>query len=425
MKGRTFAVVSLGNVIEWFDFGLFIYLAPIIGKYFFPSGKGFDPGLSAFEVFAAGFICRPLGGILFGHIGDRLGRAKSLTFSILAISISTAALGLLPAYSVLGWMAPVCFFLLRCIHGLSAGGEYTGAVIYLGEFAPVNKKGLLTSFAVAGANLGFFLATLILIFLNLFSSPVVKNIGWRFCFIGSGIFGWFIMYSRLKLQETSTFLELKASKKINERPFWYAVRYNPKIILQIFGLTCLGAPFYYMFFGFLPNFLAIHNHIAILKTLSAQAVFLLLMLLLLPVAGVAGDYFGRRKVLMITAIGMIFLSIPCFYLMQQNSLLLLFFGLGIATVLSSLEQANNLVTFVENCPAQIRSSGISFAYNTGNAIFGGTAPLMFSVLSEKIYPVASAYYLVLMACIGLWVIYTLKNNQTSINTQTSVIYPAQ
>ncbi len=343
-------------------------------------------------------------------------RAKTLTVSIIAISFSTGLVGLLPAYARIGWIAPLLFIALRCVHGLSVGGEYTGAVIYLGESAPVKKRGFLASFAVVGANLGFFLATLMTILLNIFSSNIIlKNWGWRLCFIGSGCLGLFILYNRLKLQETAAFINLKKADKIISKPFLSVMRKAPKIMLQILGLTCLGAPFYYMFFGYMPNYLAQNFHVTLIKSLSVQGLLLLVMLLILPLGGICGDWFGRKKVLLITAIGMILLTIPCFYLMQHSTLICLLAGLGIATILSSLEQSNNLITFVENCPVDVRFTGVSFAYNTGNAIFGGTAPLVFSLLTEKLNLMASAYYLIAMATISLVVIMTLKN-QTQPDT---------
>lgn len=410
MDARTLIMVSFGNILEWFDFALFIYLAPVMGKNFFFSDNPIFATLMTFGVFAAGFICRPLGGILFGHLGDRIGRAKSLTFSILAISCSTGLMGLLPTYTQIGWLAPGLFITLRLIHGVSVGGEYTGAVIYLGESAPVKKRGFLASFAIAGANLGFFFATLTVLLLDTFFSQTgIAEWGWRICFIGSGCLGLLILYNRLKLQETPAFLQLQKVQQVEEKPLLAALRY-PRKLLQIFGLTCMGAPFYYMFFGYMPNYLAQYFGISLLKSLSVQGLLLLAMLIFLPLAGACGDRFGRKKILLFCAIGMILLTIPCFYLMQQNTLMTIFLGLFIATILSALEQSNNLITFVESCPANIRYTGISFAYNVGNAVFGGTAPLIFSVLTEKINLLASAYYLIIMAAIGLMVIMTLAGS---------------
>jgi MFS transporter, MHS family, proline/betaine transporter len=414
MDKRALIMVGSGNILEWFDFALFIYLAPLIGKYFFPAHSLAYSTTLTYGVFAAGFICRPVGGILFGHLGDHIGRSKTLMLTILVISISTILLGLLPGYTQIGWLAAVLFVGLRCIHGLSVGGEYTGAVIYLGESAPAQKKGLVTSFAMVGANLGFFLATLVTLLLSRFSSPFLTHWGWRLAFIFSGGLGGIILYNRFRLQESNAFLYLKNHKKIIAKPFFAVLRYAPKILLQILGLTCMGAPFYYMFFGYMPNYLAQHTGVPLFKSLGIQSILLLLMLILLPIAGICGDRFGRKKVLLFTALGMVLLVLPCLNLMQQSSTVFIFAGLGLATLLSSLEQGNNLVTFVENCPSNIRYTSISFGYNTGNAVFGGTAPLIFSLLTKQFSLTVAGYYLIAMTVISLFTIMSFRSRSDAV-----------
>lgn len=414
MDKRALIMVGAGNILEWFDFALFIYLAPLIGQYFFPAHSLAYSTTLTYGVFAAGFICRPLGGILFGHLGDQISRSRTLMLSILLISASTIMLGLLPGYTQIGWLAAALFIGLRCIHGLSVGGEYTGAVIYLGEAAPTQKKGFITSFAMIGANLGFFLATLIVLLLKSFSSPFLLHGGWRLAFILSGSLGGIILYNRWRLQESNAFIYLKKHKQIITQPFFAVLRYTPKILLQILGLTCMGAPFYYMFFGYMPNYLAQHAGVPLFESLGIQSILLLFMLIFLPLAGICGDRFGRKKMLLVTALGMIVLVLPCLNLMQQPSTILIFTGLGLATLLSSLEQGNNLVTFVENCPSNIRYTSISFGYNTGNAIFGGTAPLIFSLLTKQFSLMAAGYYLIAMTVISLFTILSLKTKKISV-----------
>jgi MFS transporter, MHS family, proline/betaine transporter len=413
MDNRTLMIVSVGNALEWFDFALFIYLAPMIGAYFFPAHNAASATLAAFAILAAGFICRPLGGIIFGHLGDQMGRAKTLVLSILTISSATGLVGLLPGYAQIGWVATALFILLRLIHGLSVGGEYAGAVIYLGETAPPKNKGFFSSFAIAGANLGFFLATLVSLLLNLLPPTRIGHWGWRLCFIMSGALGLLILYYRLKLQETAVFLHLKQAKKTAQRPLSAVFRESPKTFGQILGLTCMGSTFYYLFFGYMPNYLAQFFGVSLLKSFGCQEILLLAMLILLPLAAACGDRFGRRNLLMISAFGMILLTIPCCYWMQQNTWLMLVMSLSLTAILSALEQGNNLITFVESCPTNIRYTCIALAYNTGNAVFGGTAPLIFSVLTQKIHSLAAGYYVVLMAMISLSVIFTLKIKSAS------------
>lgn len=420
MDKRALIMAGSGNILEWFDFALFIYLAPLIGKFFFPVHSLAYSTTLTYGVFAAGFICRPLGGILFGHWGDHIGRAKTLMLSILVISASTILLGLAPSYTQIGWPSAALFIGLRCIHGLSVGGEYTGAVIYLGESAPARKKGLVTSFAMIGANLGFFLATLATLLLRSSSSPWIMHWGWRLAFIISGSLGGIILYNRLKLRESKAFIYLKKHQKIVAKPLFAVLRHAPKTLLQILGLTCMGAPFYYMFFGYMPNYLAQHVGVPLLKSLGIQSILLLFMLILLPIAGICGDRFGRKKLLLFTALSMILLILPCLNLMRQSSTLSIFAGLSIATLLSSLEQSNNLVTFVENCPSNIRYTGISFGYNTGNAIFGGTAPLVFSLLVNQFSLTMVGYYLIIMTGISLLTILSFRGHSNFVEATDKI-----
>lgn len=402
MQKKLIFITSLGNTLEWFDFGLFIFFAPIIGEKFFPSDNPWMATLAALSVFAAGFICRPLGGILFGHAGDTVGRATPLRYSILMITITTLFIGLLPTTQTIGILAPVLFILLRLIQGISVGGEYSGVMIYLAESAPDHRRGLVTSFGAIGANIGFLAATLVLMLLNsLFTKQVIIDWAWRLPFILIGLPGFLILYYRFKLIETPAFRYLQTTHHLERKPLLTALRYAPTSLLKILGLTCMSSTVYYVFFGFMPTYLMLYIGMDDRTAFIIQSVCLVMMLFLVPLAAMCGDRFGRKRMLMLTAILVMVLSIPCFYLIQLHSLSAVVFALTIATLLSSSDQGNSLSAVVENCPANVRYSGIAFSYNLGMAIFGGTAPLIVVLLTQKISIMAPAYYLVIMAAITL------------------------
>jgi len=406
---------SLGNVLEWYDFGLFIFLASIIGEQFFSTHDPATAAIAAFSVFAAGFICRPLGGILFGHYGDTRGRAKTLRLSILLIAFSTLLVGFLPTYHTAGIMAPILLTLLRLTQGLSVGGEYSGVMIYLAESAPANRRGFITSFAATGANLGFLLATLTVILLKTtLTTEDLHAWGWRLPFIFIGLFGTVILYYRLKVAETPVYLYLQSTHHIEKKPFLAAVAHAPKSLLKIFGLTCMSSTFYYVFFGYMPDYLTEFTNISSTTALTIQSILLVFMLFLVPLCGACGDRVGRKRMLMITALGIILLAVPCFYLLQSNVLFLVIVSLSIAAVLSSLDQGNSLTAVVENCPVEVRYSGIAFSYNLGMALFGGTAPLVVGLLTQKVSAIAPAYYLIGMGGVSLIAISTLLNKVNSL-----------
>lgn len=389
-------------------------MAPIIGAKFFPETSSANATIEAFIVFAAGFICRPFGGIFFGYFGDTRGRAKTLRISILMITISTFLVGLIPSYEKIGLTAPILFILLRLVQGVSIGGEYSGIMIYLAESAPLNKRGLTTSFAAIGANLGFLLAALSLMLLHcVFSEKTVTDWAWRIPFLLIGLPGSLIIYYRFKLSETPVYSQLKKKNYLESTPLIAALKFAPYQLLKILGLTCMGSTFYYVFFGYMPTYLEHYIGFTLSDALTIVSFMLIIMLFAVPLAGLCGDYFTRKKMLIITSITIILLVIPCLYLLQFKSILLVLLSLGTATILSSLDQGNTLTAIVENCPENVRYSGIAFSYNLGNALFGGSAPLIVTLMKEKA-GLTPAYYLIFMAGITLITATTLVSNNQSL-----------
>lgn len=414
MNKKQILAISLGNTLEWLDFGLLIYMAPLIGAAFFPHHAGVNATLETLTVFAAGFICRPLGGILFGHIGDTQGRAKPLRFSILLIALSTLLVGILPSYQTIGWLSPVLFTLLRLAQGISIGGEYAGVMIMLAESAPTSKRGFITSFAASGANVGFLLATVLLILLKHFlSEQTIADWGWRLPFLLAGLPGIIILYYRFKLSETRVYSRLKLTYHLPAIPFITALTLAPKQLLIILGLTCMSSSFYYIFFGFMPTYLDIFRGVPLQSSLLLQSLLLIAMLFLVPMAGFLGDRFSRRNMLLLTASCIIIFAAPCFMLLGTSHQSYIMLAMTIATFISSMDQGNSLAAVVENCPENVRYSGIAFSYNLGMALFGGTAPIIVSLLVGQGGMLSPAYYLIGMACISLFAAsYLLHHNQS-------------
>lgn len=419
---RNIATSSFGNTLEWFDFGLFIYLAPIIGQKFFPTSDPVSASIAAFGVFAAGFICRPLGGIVFGHLGDKLGRAKTLVWSILGISLATLLVGIMPTYDDIGILAAILFTLFRMAQGLCVGGEYSGVMVYLVELAPKKKRGFFASFGVMGANFGFLLATLVAILLTTqMSDTILYAWGWRIPFICAGLMGLIILYHRLRLSETTSYLEMKKTNNIKKAPLLDAIKHTPLKLIQITGLTCMGSTLYFVFFGYMPNYLSEHTNISFPNAMIFQAILLFVMMMLIPIAGACGDAFGRKRMLRYAAIGIILFTLPAFYLLQYEMLIAVFMALTIATFFSALEQGNTLTTAVENFPPNVRYTSVSFSYNMGNAIFGGTAPLIVSLLVQKFGALSPAYYLMGMAFLSLTAIVFLPNTNQQTQEDDALV----
>jgi MHS family proline/betaine transporter-like MFS transporter len=414
MKIHSILASSLGNIMEWYDFGLFIYLAPIFAHLFFPTEDKQVALLAVYSVFALGFISRPLGAIILGHFGDRIGRVKTLRASILLISIPTFLVGCLPTYQMMGIFAPLILILLRLISGVSIGGEYAGIMIYLAETAPVNKRAFIVSFSAIGANVGFLLATFGAWWMSYhLSSFALTSWGWRIPFLFGGLIGLTILYLRSFLQETSAFKLLQREHHVARIPLKSAFLEQPQTMLKIIGLVCLGAILYYTIFTYLNNYLGQVNRIKYDDILKLQSYCLLSMLILVPLAGMLCDRIGRKGMFLIFGFGTLILSIPCFILLKSPMINVVFSAMMILTIFSSMEQGTTLITVVENVPLHVRYTTIAIAYNIGNMLFGGITPLMLSsILRVTHNDLVPAYYLIAAACVTLCVvIFALKETK--------------
>lgn len=392
---------SIGNVIEWYDFGLFAIYSPLFSQLFFPAKNPSIALLEALSIFAIGFLCRPIGALLFGYLGDTQGRAKTLRLSILMISIPTLLIGCLPTYTSIGITAPFLLLCVRIWQGVSLGGEYSGNLIYLAETAPVRHRATITAFAGTGANLGILLASAVgTITAALFTDAAFKEWAWRLPYIASGIFCLIIYITRLKLKETQVFKYFQEKKQVAHQPIKTMLRMNMPHVLRTLGLVCMGSTFYYFCFVYMPVFLGSTMKFVFLKTASIMTIFIGAMLILVPLAGLLCDRIGRRKMLLFNAISIALFTIPGFYLIHTGYFLSTIFALSFFTLLSSLEQATTSVAVVENYPMPARYTGLSFGYNIGNGFFGGTIPLISEWLVYKTHLALSpAFYIVFCAIV--------------------------
>ena len=420
MKRRVLALIasSMGNLLEWYDFGLFSAFALVFAHVFFPDATPGVALIKVFGVYALGFLCRPLGALLFGIMGDRKGRAKTLRASILAISLPTFAIAFVPSFQAVGVFGPLLLILLRLIQGISLGGEFTGTLIYLTEIAPKRHRALYASLAGTVANIGFLGADAISILLQHCMNPdTFESYGWRIAFVVGGLIGGAILYFRRMLFETNTFIHLKTEQRVVETPVLTALTQFHRKMLLVLGLAMLGAVLYYTWFIYLFNLLPATNLGAastqIFKTLSLSS-----MLFLVPLGGWICDRLGRKRSFLIVASGVLILIWPCFHFLVSGYLSFTFIGVSIFTLLSAFEQGTTSVTVVEQIPAQVRYTALSLSYNLTQAIFGGTAPMIAAWLVYKFHnPAAPAFYLMLIAGITLLISLFFLKDTRKINME--------
>lgn len=380
---RTVVAGAVGNVLEWYDFGLFGYFAPVIAHQFLPAEDPIASLLGTFGVFATGFLMRPLGGLLFGDIGDRVGRKLALELSVVLMAGSTALLGLLPTHAAVGLAAPVLLTLLRLLQGLSVGGEYVGSMSFLAEHAPPGRRAFVGSWSsftvVLGTLLGSGTAALCT---GLLSAEDLSRWGWRLPFVAGLAIGAVGLWLRMGVQESPCFVKIRDSGQLSRTPVAECVRDDRRAVGMTIALAALLAVGFYLPFVWLPTWLSHINEPALPEeqALAANTLALLANLALTPVAAVVSDRIGRRPLYLGAAIGYALLSYPLFLLMAGGTFAgALIGGLTFAVCLS-LPSGCMAATMVELFPTRTRYTGVAIGYNVAQALLGGTAPLVATAL---------------------------------------------
>jgi MHS family proline/betaine transporter-like MFS transporter len=394
----------IGNVLEWYDFSVYGFFAPAIGAHFFPSKKPLDSLIAAFGVFAAGFLMRPLGAILFGHLGDNHGRERALMLSVLAMAIPTCLIGVLPGYQQIGVTASVLMVALRLTQGLSVGGEYTTSIVFLVEKSAPGKRGLMGSFGAFGAFGGVLIGSTVGAVVTTVLSPQAASAwGWRVPFllgISLGAAGYFL---RRELQEAAEAPgEARAPLLMVLRQYW-------RTILQVIGFKMLCAVGFYLVFVYLTTYLADVAHIAKSRALEIDSISMALVLIIIPWAASLSDRIGRKPLLVTSALVGVVLFWPLFHLLQHPIFAKpLIAQLGFALIIGffmGVEPAASAEAF----PASVRCTGTAISHNVGMALFGGTAPMVATYLIMRTHhDMSPAWYLVAAAVISAVCAMSLK-----------------
>ena len=365
----------VGNILENYDYVLYANFAVIISKLFFPTGDLYTSLLATFGVFAAGFFMRPLGAIIFGHIGDRHGRKIALSASIMLMSIPTALIGTLPSYAEIGIFAPIALVFIRLLQGISIGGETSGFMTYLMESMPNSKrKGLLGSIAISSTALGLFFGFLASFICNFYFSAV--DWAWRVPFLISFPIGIIGIYIRAKLDESHEFKALKDSGMLAKSPFGELFKNHTKRFFIICGLfISISVPFY-IFFGFLATFLVRILNYSQLQVSLTYLFCTFAFGCFAPLSGWLSDKFGIFKVLLYSITTFAVFIFPVFGLILGSNFLVTALGCLAFIFLITLYQGSIPSIIVQIFPTKVRASGTALSFNMVSAIFGGLTPLI-------------------------------------------------
>lgn len=394
---------SLGNFVEWFDYASYGYLATIIAVVFFPDIAPSAALMATFAVFAISFIIRPIGGIIWGSIGDRIGRRTALSFSILIMSGATTLIALLPSYAQIGMMAPALLLLLRMVQGFSASGEYAGATSFIAEYSPPSKRGLYTSLVPASTAAGLLAGSLMAAGLFAFLTPAeMQSYGWRLPFLLALPLGLIGIYIRLKIEDTPKFRELENQHRVTATPAKEIFTIYRREVLISIGVTSLNAVGFYLILSYMPTYLITELNVGETEAFLTVSISLAIYVLSIFVMGAISDKIGRKVALILASILFIALTVPLFAMLDGATLtgiILIQIAFGILLTVND----GTLPCFLtEIFPTRVRYSGFAFSFNTAQAFLGGTAPLiatfLINITGSKLAP---AWYLVAIAVVSL------------------------
>jgi MHS family alpha-ketoglutarate permease-like MFS transporter len=408
---KTLVSASIGNAVEWFDWTVYATFVVYFAGQFFPAENDALALIGATSTYALAFFFRPLGGYVLGRFADLRGRKAGMLVTILLMAGGSLVIAILPTYEQVGWFAPILLLLARIAQGMSLGGEVSNASAYLAEIAPPARRGRYSAFFYISTGTALLLASLLGVLLTtVLSEDQLQAYGWRIAFAVGGLLGFVGLWLRRSLAETDQFEENAAKARATKNPLMQTIKEHPRAVLQLCAFTLLSTLSYYTFFSALTPFAINFRGADGNQVFIALSIGTALFVALCYPFGALSDRVGRKPQMLVWSGAMAVLIIPLSFLVRDDllSLIVVFcVGLGLYAMMASLAPA----VMSELFPTELRATGIGSWYNLTVALFGGTAPLVITALSDAGHPVFFFVYVAVAAAIAFAVILGLKETK--------------
>lgn len=416
---RLLAAGIAGNLLEWFDFAVYGFFAVTIGKLFFPQADPVAQVIAAFAVFAVGFLMRPIGGIVLGHIGDKHGRHTAMLISVAAMAIPTFLVGVLPTYATLGLAAPILLLVLRMIQGLAVGGEYTTSIIYMIEHTDPRKRGFIGSFAVSGAVGGMLLGSGFgALLAAVLSEQALQEWGWRVPFIAGLVLGLAGIYLRREPLAQGALVDQP------HNPLKIALTKHRPELLQVAGMSMINAVVFYLAFVYLVSWLETVDGLAPETSLRINTVTLLVLLPVMIFGGWLSDRVGGKRVMLVSAVATTVLAWPFFWMLHQSTLWMVYVGqLGFAVAIGPYLGAQPAFMVSVIKPA-VRCTAAGLGYNITLGIAGGLSPMVATWLVSRTHDDLSPAFMIMTAGV-ISIVTLLSIKSTKMNATNDPLQRAR
>jgi MHS family proline/betaine transporter-like MFS transporter len=406
---------TIGNVLEWYDFAVYGYLVTAIGAAFFPKASTLAQVLYTFGIYGVGFFMRPVGSIIIGAYGDRVGRRAALTLTVGLMGVATMLIGFLPTYATLGVWAPLLLILMRLVQGFSGGGEWGGAATFLVEFAPTGKRGFIGSWQQFSVGAGFLLGSgFVYLLTATLGADAMAAWGWRIPFLCGIFVAGFAVYFRLKLPDTPEFLALEQEHTVSKHPLRELfVEHRSDLITQ-FGITIHNTACYYITLQYMQSWLTTVVKMAPNQAMLINTIGLVGLAIATPFIGALSDRIGRKPLLITSCIGFIVLCYPGYWLASTGQFWVVLVVQVVLVLLVCTYSACVPATYAELFPTRIRYSGMSIGYNLAVMLFGGFAPFIATWLVATTGNIMSPTFYVI-ACAIITLIFVLRMRETAFS----------